>query len=127
MLSQQKGSSVSATNSVSYLLLTTIPRNLPPIALLIVFGTTRVNRARLYRTFWPKRWQRFDEQTPLATPYQSSEDGRKWYSQSPRIPDLKLTTASLGWDRGDKIFAAWDSRILLDSQDTRKAEVPLSA
>lgn len=67
MLSEKKGSSASATASASYLFLTKIPRNLPPIALMIIFGTARVFRARLYRAFWPKQWQRFDERTSLDT------------------------------------------------------------
>lgn len=107
-------------SSASFLFLTTIPRSLPSYALLVIFGTTKVFRARLYRKFWPKRWQRFDQHTTLDTPYQSSEAGRQWYSQSPRI-DLKLTTASLRWNQGDKTFAAWESRVL-DSQSTRKDE-----
>lgn len=97
----------------SWMMFTSVPRCLPGIALLLIFGTTKVFRARLYRTFWPKRWQRYDENTPLETPYQSSKAGRKWYmnTDAPKI-DLKLTSVSLRWDHSDKTFAGWESRPL---------------
>lgn len=109
-----------AGEGVSYLILTTIPKNLPCIAVLLIFGTTRVFRARLYRTFWPKRWQRYDKDTPLETPYQSAQSGRKWFATAPRI-DVNFTTASLRWEHADKTFAAWESRPL-GSQATEHSD-----
>lgn len=96
----------------SYVILRSIPNNLPNLAVLLIFGTTRVFRARLYKALRPKRWQRYDEDTPLETPYKSAQPGRKRFAgQAPRI-DLNFTTASLRWNQGDIIFAAWESRAL---------------
>lgn len=118
LMQKQKNTPLDlSAKTASYMFLTSIPRNLPPLALLLIFGTTRVFRARLYRAFWPKRWQRFDELTPLETPYQSAEAGRQWHSRGAPKIDLKLTTASLRWNHGDKMFAAWESRVL-DARET---------
>lgn len=95
----------------SWMMLISVPRNLPGISIFLVFGTTKVFRARLYHAFWPKRWQRHDARdTPLATPYQNAQTGANFFSPTPRI-DVTFTTASLRWDHGDQVFAGWESRM----------------
>lgn len=115
MLSQKdvlRTDEILSAGVASWLLSTSTPRSLPGIGLLLVFGTTKIFRARLYKAFWPKRWQRHDEKTPLNTPYQSSQAGRRrWCTQVPRL-DLRLTSTSLRWNHGDQTFAAWESRPL---------------
>lgn len=112
---------LSATFANS-MMVSSIPRNLPGVAVFLVFGTTRIFRAKMYRAFWPRRWQRYGGawNTPLATPYQAeaASGGTDWLrgqtkeAGAPQI-DMRITTHSLHmWSQGDRTFAGWESRAI---------------